>query len=191
MSNVAPVAFILGVGSNIGAALISQFQAANYRVATVARSPSKSTTPSSNNLHIQADLSNPSSVSEIFNRLALHGDWAFPSVIVYNPASATPPSPEDPTNPFAVPDADFDRDLNIMVKTPYLVGREAVKGWAAREGRKGTFIMTGNACPKWVSKQSDYKEMPIAHMTTLGMGKSGANYWMGTADDVFKEKGIR
>lgn len=81
---------------------------------------------------------------------------------------------------------DLDKDFNVMIKSPYAAAREAVAVWQGRsgkDGRKGTFIMTGNLLPKSV--------IPIATFTSLRIGKSGANYWVGTADGVLKEKGIR
>lgn len=76
--------------------------------------------------------------------------------------------------------------LEVMIKSPYAAAREAVKVWQGREGkdgRKGTFIMTGNLLPKVIPSISTY--------TSLGIGKSGANHWVGTADSVLKNKGIR
>lgn len=76
--------------------------------------------------------------------------------------------------------------LEVMIKSPYAAAREAVKVWQGREGkdgRKGTFIMTGNLLPKVIP--------PVSTYTSLGIGKSGANHWVGTADGVLKNKGIR
>lgn len=73
-----------------------------------------------------------------------------------------------------------------MIKSPYVAAREAVKVWQGREGkdgRNGTFIMTGNLLPKVIP--------PVSTYTSLGIGKSGANHWVGTADGVLKNKGIR
>lgn len=101
-----------------------------------------------------------------------------------NVASLTPPP--DSENPLSIADSDLDRDINIMIKSPYVAAREAVKVWQGREGkdgRKGTFIMTGNLLPKVIP--------PVSTYTSLGIGKSGANHWVGTADGVLKNKGIR
>ncbi|KAI3393800.1 hypothetical protein diail_3621 [Diaporthe ilicicola] len=182
-SSNSDVAVIFGAGSNIGTALAKGFVDAGYCVATVSRSSPSSTDTSSNPLHIQADLSNPAAVTDVFGKVKSAG-LAFPSVVIWNAASLTPPS--DPENPLAIADASLDRDLNVMIKSPYVAAREAVEVWknrSGKDGRKGTFIMTGNLLPKNV--------VPIAMYTSLGVGKSGANYWVGTADGVLKEKGIR
>lgn len=177
------VAVIFGVGSNIGTALAKGFVDAGYRVATVSRSSAPSTDSSSNPFHIQADLSDPAAVTAVFDKVRSAG-LEFPSVVVWNAAALTPPS--DPENPLSIADSDLDRDLNIMIKSPYVAAREAVKVWQEREGkdgRKGTFIMTGNLLPKQIP--------PVAFYTSLGIGKSGAYHLVGTADNVLKKKGIR
>ena len=177
------VAVIFGVGSNIGTALAKGFTDAGYRVATVSRSSAPSADSSSNPLHIQADLSDPAAVPAVFEKVKSAG-LEFPSVVIWNVAALTPPP--DPENPLSLADSDLDRDLNIMIKSPYVAAREAVKVWQSREskdGRKGTFIMTGNQLPKKIA--------PVAFYTSLGIGKSGANHWVGTADNVLKKKGIR
>ena len=191
MSSAASrVAIIFGAGSNVGAALVKGFVGAGYRVATVSRSrPTTTTTTggaSSNPFNIQADLSDPAAPPAVLEQLAQAG-WAFPSVVVWNAAALTPPDASDPANPFAIAEADFDRDMAVMSRSPYRAAGEAVKVWREREGdaatgRRGTFIMTGNMTPSRIFSPA---------LTTLGAGKSAANYWVGTADAAFKEQGIR
>lgn len=190
----SPVALIFGAGSNVGAALANGFLGANYYVATVSRSAS-SIPSQANHLHIQADLSDPTVIPGIFAKVASHG-WSFPSVIIWNAFAYSAPAASDPTNPFALPEESLDRDLNLMIKSPFIAAREAVKAWSSAEGgndkgRKGTFIMTGNWLPRRYLPQKEFPPAPIANVMTLGVGKSGANYWMATAHDVFTEKGIR
>lgn len=97
-------------------------------------------------------------------------------------------------NPFAVADEAFDRDLAIMVKSPYLAARKATEVWLQDEDagrkRKGTFIMTGNCCPRVIIPQSEFP-VPLAFTTTLGNGNSGGAYFLGLADMICKEKGLR
>lgn len=190
----APVVLIFGSGANIGAALVKHFLAADYHVATVSRSPGASAS-TSDLLHIQADLSDPSAIPNIFTRLLSTPGWTtFPAVIIWNAYAASRPAVYDPTNPFAVADADFDRDWNLMVKSPFVAAREAVRAWttAGPGGRKGTFIMTGNACPRAIITERDVPAgVPLANFMTLGVGKSGANFWLSNADEVFREKDIR
>ncbi|ROW10007.1 hypothetical protein VPNG_06567 [Cytospora leucostoma] len=181
------VAVIFGAGSNVGAALATGFRSAGYRVATVSRS-GETTSPDDKGekpFHIKADLSDPSAALGVLDKVRQSG-WPFPSVIVWNAASLTPPDSSDPQNPFSIPSDGFDRDLRLQVKSPFLVAGEAVKAWrddsAAQSGRRGTFIVTGNATPRRIFA-------PL--LTTLGVGKSALNYWVGTADGALKEQGIR
>lgn len=194
MSSSCPVALIFGAaikGSNVGGALTKGFLKAGYRVASVSRHDAESS--ESNHLHIAADLADPSSVTSVFEAVA-NAQWPFPAVIIWNVSAVSPAAESDPTNPFAVADADVERDLALMVKSPYLSARKAVEQWLQDEDagkkRRGTFIMTGNACPRFVVPQSQFP-VPLAMMTTLGMGKSAAAYYLATADEVYKEKGLR
>lgn len=185
----SPSALIFGAGQNIGAALIKGFMTAGYRVAAVSRSSASAPASESpdNFIAIQADLSDSSNIPDVFAKLP--SNWPFPSVVIWNAFAHSEPESTDPENPFAVPEEDFDRDLRLMIKSPYFAAREAVKAWmaegyeAAANGRKGTFIMTGNM------QAVQIFAMPA--LTTLGIGKAGANYWVGSADAVLKEKGIR
>lgn len=178
------VAVIFGVGSNIGTALTKGFVDAGYRVATVSRSSPPSADTSSNPLHIKADLSDPAAVTGVFDKVRSAG-LEFPSVVIWNAATVIPPP--EPENPLSLADSDVDAATNLMIKSPYVAAREAVKVWQGREGseggRKGTFIMTGNLLPKVIP--------PLATFVSLGIGKAGANYWVGAADGVLKNKGIR
>ncbi|KAF3760578.1 NAD(P)-binding protein [Cryphonectria parasitica EP155] len=179
-SSSSRVALIFGTGSNVGAALVKGFLGAGYHVATVSRSKPASTPT---NVHaIQADLSDPKAVPKVFQQLTSAG-LAFPSVVIWNAAAVSPPS--DPENPLEVDEDAFSRDFDLMVKSPYVAAREAVRVWKEGEetGRKGTFIVTGNFLPK--------KILPVPALVGLGIGKSGANYWVGLADVAFKAKGIR
>lgn len=184
------VALIFGAGSNIGASLVKGFLGAGYHVATVSRSNKAFSSPLSSSstsfLPIQADLSDTSTVPGVFAQLDAAG-WPAPSVVVWNAANITKPATSDPDNPLEVPLDGFDRDLALMVRSPYVAAREAVRAWkkttTGEGGRKGTFIMTGNLTPT--------KVLPVPALVDLGVGKSAANYWVGVSDAAFREEGIR
>lgn len=175
------VVLIFGSGANVGAALVKGFIGAGYRVATVSRSAADPPTPSGSLLAIRADASRPAEVKNVFSVVAKA--WTFPSVVIWNAAHSSRGS--DSNNPFSVSEEAFDSDLNVMIKSPFIAAGEAVKAWSAGAGDEGqkTFIMTGNLLPK--------KILPIANLTMGGVGKSGAAYWVGTADALYKDKGFR
>lgn len=192
------VALIFGVGSNIGASLVKGFLGAGYRIATVARSqpPSARTSTPSTLLHIQADLADPANVPSVFAQLGAAG-WPAPSVVIWNASAWTRPAASDPENPLEVPLEGFHRDMELMVTSPYVAAREAVRAWRRKgeeegeakggggggRGRKGTFIMTGNLLPR--------KILPVPALVDGGVGKSAANYWVGLSDATFRKEGIR
>lgn len=76
-----PIALIFGFGKNIGTGVAKAFSAKGYRIATVCRSSSTDST-SSGYLHIQGDLSDPTSIPGIFE--TVRKQIGEPSVVVYN-----------------------------------------------------------------------------------------------------------
>jgi NAD(P)-dependent dehydrogenase (short-subunit alcohol dehydrogenase family) len=78
----APVALILGAGSNVGQAVARAFAAEGYRIALVARSAPKDTTSTEGFMHIRGDLADPSSVAGIFAQVK--AELGAPQVVVYN-----------------------------------------------------------------------------------------------------------
>lgn len=75
------ILLILGAGSNVGQSVAKEFASKGYRVALAARRL-KEEDSTSQELHIPADLSNPSSVAEIFSKVK--EKLGVPSVVVYN-----------------------------------------------------------------------------------------------------------
>jgi NAD(P)-dependent dehydrogenase (short-subunit alcohol dehydrogenase family) len=173
-----PVVVIFGAGANVGSALIKKFIGAGYRVAAVSRSAADPAVPSDDGckLAIRADLYEPSHIPDVFK--TIYETWGVtPKVVIWNVGPVTP-SP-DPDNIFSLPVSAINRDLAITVTSPFVAAGEAVKGWQST-GTGGRFIMTGNIQPKMI--------FPVADFTTLGIAKSGAAYWLGTADALYKSK---
>lgn len=75
------VALIFGYGPNVGFAVAESFAMHGYKVAVVSRSEHRSDA-AENYLQIQADLSVPSSVENIFTKVI--GEFGHPTVVVYN-----------------------------------------------------------------------------------------------------------
>ncbi|EHK19117.1 uncharacterized protein TRIVIDRAFT_59307 [Trichoderma virens Gv29-8] len=171
------IALILGAGSNVGQALSSTFSQAGYKVALVSRSTKQ--TSSANQVSIAADLTNPDSIPPIFDsvRKSLGAD---PNVVIYNAAALTPPS--DQTNPFTIDIEKFESDIRLMNTSAYVAAREAVAGFERLDkSLSKLFIYTGN----WLNAVT----MPSPIFVTLGIGKSAAASWIGTASVHYKEKG--
>lgn len=180
-----PIALILGAGPNAGTAIASSLSSLGYRIATASRSSSSSSTtsPSSETLSLTADFTNPSSIPPLFTRI--HTDLhAYPSVVVYNAATLTPPA--DAGVVTSVPVDRFVADLNVNAVSPYVAAQEAVKGWkemGKEEGGDKTFIFTGNMLNRTI--------LPVDALVTLGVGKSASAYWVGLADEIHKGEGYR
>ena len=77
----SPVALILGAGANVGQNVGRAFAAKGYKVALAARGL-KAEDSTQDQLHIQADFSDPSSISTIFEKVK--SQFGLPHVVVYN-----------------------------------------------------------------------------------------------------------
>ncbi|EON69387.1 hypothetical protein W97_08647 [Coniosporium apollinis CBS 100218] len=174
-----PVALILGAGGNIGSALAKKFSSAGYGIALTARRVTDGKT-SEDYLNVKADLSDPASVPAIFDKVKK--ELGTPSVVVYNAAALTPPP--DPEDPFSLAIEDLERDLRVATISAFAAAKEAVSGFdSLPEGTQRAFIYTGNILNTMV--------MPVPMVVTLGVGKSAAAYWIGTAAAAFAKKGYR
>jgi NAD(P)-dependent dehydrogenase (short-subunit alcohol dehydrogenase family) len=186
MTSQQPVALIFGAGANIGAALAQRFSGAGYRVATVSRKAADPPVPSPDGatLAVRADLSDPAQIPQVFD--AVRQTWGiFPSVVIWNVANLT--ASPDPDNIFSVPLSSFDKDLALMVTSPFVAASKCFEAWGP-DGEEGTatpkrFIMTGNIQPKVI--------VPLPDFTTIGVAKAGAAYWVGAADLFYKKRGWR
>ncbi|KAI1875046.1 uncharacterized protein JN550_002475 [Neoarthrinium moseri] len=179
----APVVLIFGAGANIGQALIKRFAEAGYRVAAVSRSGAEPPAITDGILSIRADLEETSAPTRV---LGVVKDIykATPKVFIYNAAHQT--SAPDPNNVFSIGTQTLNNDLSIMVSAPWTVATAAFEAWSAEDktdDEQRTFIYTGNCMPQTI--------IPIVHLATVGVGKSGAAYWVQLADALYGKKGFR
>ncbi|EEU36453.1 uncharacterized protein NECHADRAFT_81213 [Fusarium vanettenii 77-13-4] len=181
MSSSTKILLILGAGKNIGNGVANKFRSAGYRVALVSRSAEDRKTNPDGDLTLKADLSNPSSVPDIFGAVKelLGGP---PSVVVYNAATLTPPT--DLQNPFTVPLESFEKDLSVLNTSAYVAAGETVSGFEAISADiPRAFLYTGNGLAGATA--------PVPLLVDLGTGKSAASYWIGSASGFYKEKGYK
>jgi NAD(P)-dependent dehydrogenase (short-subunit alcohol dehydrogenase family) len=82
--STTPILLILGAGPNIGASLSRSFASKGYKIATTSRrgGPETNDTNNADHLSIKADLSDPSSVAGVYEKV--REKWGVPSVVVYN-----------------------------------------------------------------------------------------------------------
>lgn len=175
-----PTILILGAGGNIGANLTSTFARAGYAIALASRSRTPGKTPEGY-LNIKTDLTNPSSLSTAFEKTI--EAFGTPNVVIYNAAMMrVPPDPEDM---FSVSVEDMASDINLMTVSAYAAAKEAVRAWdlLPKNGDKKVFIYTGNMLNKTI--------MASPYVLTLGVGKAGAAYWIGSASKLCAGKGYK
>ncbi|OQU97021.1 hypothetical protein CLAIMM_03026 [Cladophialophora immunda] len=175
-----PVAFILGYGPGIGAAVARKFANNGYKVAVASRSGSNTRT-TEGFLSLKADFTKPDSIPALFTTVK-NEFHAAPEVVVYNAAVRTPPPVKDSI--FSTPAEAVLSDLNVNTTSPYVAAQQAVTGWATlpKEAKK-TFIYTGNIL--------NVSVVPSPAMMTLGMGKSASAYWVELADQLYSTQGFR
>jgi hypothetical protein len=175
-----PVALILGAGPNIGAAVAKKFSSAGYSVAVVSRNGTGAAT-AEGFWSLKADFSDPDAIPGIFSAVKTQFK-AGPTVVVYNAAvRATPPVENDI---FSFKPKELTETLNVNTITPYIAAQQAVEAWKELDPEtKKTFIYTGNIM--------NVKILPIPALITLGMGKSASASWLGLADSLYSQKGMR
>ncbi|KAH8725389.1 hypothetical protein GQ44DRAFT_681122 [Phaeosphaeriaceae sp. PMI808] len=171
------IALILGYGPNIGQHVSRAFAAKGYKVAVASRSL-KEEDKASNQLSFQADLSNPSSVQELFAKVK--EALGVPSVVIYNAAAATS---NDPKSTFSLSLEDFTSDLNINTTSTFAAAKEATKGFEQLpESASRTFIYTGNILNN---------DITIAPLMSLGVGKSATAHMIHSASKTYADRGFK
>ncbi|KAK9350048.1 hypothetical protein V1523DRAFT_420987 [Lipomyces doorenjongii] len=173
MASVTPVILILGAGSNIGQHVARAFAAKGYKVAATARRLRESDS-TADQLNIPGDLFDPNSVVDAFSKVK--SSLGIPSVVVYNASAVTPNPPNDP---FALPLADFSRDLTINTTSVFVAAQQAAEGFAQLpDSASRTFIYTGNIC----------NTMVIPPLMDLGVGKSATAHIIQAAAGAYKDR---
>jgi NAD(P)-dependent dehydrogenase (short-subunit alcohol dehydrogenase family) len=174
------VVLVLGAGPRVGASVAENFASKGYKVALASRKGTGAKT-AEGYFSIQADFAKPESIPAVFDATKAAFN-AFPSVVIYNAGSLTPPPDQDSV--FSIPIASVSSDLAINTISAYAAAQQAVKGWATLpKDTKKTFIFTGNA--------TNVSIVPMPMMMNAGMGKSATSYWIGMADTLFSSKGYR
>lgn len=175
------VVLILGAGPRIGAAVAEKFSNNGYKVALASRNAGKGTTNDKGFLLLEADLARPDTIASLFE--AIEAKFQLPpSVVVYNAGSLTKPPEQD--DPLSIAAEDVQKDFVVNTVAPYVAAHEAVKAWKRSQSDvKKTFIYTGNI--------TNVSIVPMPLMVNVGMGKSAAAYWIGTADAAYKQLGYR
>lgn len=182
----APIVLILGAGPNIGKATARRFQSLGYDVAVVTRSgPASPARTPEGYLAIGADLSDTTVYPKIFGAVRETFAGQVPDVVIFNAAAATFPS--DPTNLFSVPAAGLQRDIDLTVRGAFAAAGAAYGAWqgegSGAKKARGQFFFTGNLLARWVPDNPNW--------VTLGLTKSATSFWVGLADNLYKEKGYR
>ncbi|KAJ5587255.1 uncharacterized protein N7459_003020 [Penicillium hispanicum] len=191
MPSTSPVILILGSGPNIGQHVARTFAAKGYKVALISRRPDES--KSTEQVHIQSDLSDPDSVIGVFSKV--RESLGIPSVVVYNGKNPpnTETSPTDPPraaaatlndtkNPFSLTQADFIRDLKINTTSAFVAAQQAALGFEKLpDSAPKTFIYTGNIL----------NTMTIPPLLSLGAGKSATAHIIQSAAAAYYDRGFK
>ncbi|KAL2815835.1 putative short-chain dehydrogenase [Aspergillus cavernicola] len=175
MSITKPVILILGSGPNIGQHVARAFAGKGYKVALTSRRPTENN--STDQVHIQSDLSDPDSVASVF--ASVKESLGIPSVVIYNAAAATS---NEEKNPFSLLQADFTRDLNINTTSAFVAAQQAAIGFGKLpDSASKTFIYTGNILNTTI----------IPQLLSLGVGKSATAHVIQLAAAAYSDQGFK
>ncbi|KIO23165.1 hypothetical protein M407DRAFT_27319 [Tulasnella calospora MUT 4182] len=146
MSASKPVAFIIGYGPNVGAAIARKFKSEGFNVAISGRKVDENAAKEDGYLGISADCADIASVRNAFDRL--EGELGPAAAVIYNAFSANNTTDEDPlANP-------YETFLNNVIVTGvnfYEVARRAKAGFEKLSAdTPRALIGTGNLQP-WVT----------------------------------------
>jgi NAD(P)-dependent dehydrogenase (short-subunit alcohol dehydrogenase family) len=178
MASTAPVAFILGAGPNIGAAVGKFFRQKGYQVALASRRLANGK-GSDGTFNVQLDLSEPQSVPKAFQEVT--SALGAPAVVVYNGAAATFVSGQTPLE-LADNLSSVQREININITSALVAAREATKGFDTLPGSAArTFIYTGNIT----------NTEPITPLLSNSIGKAAAANIIHTASIAYADKGFK
>lgn len=176
MPSTSPIVLILGAGPNIGQAVARKFASKGYKVALAARSL-KEADATPGQLNIPSDFSNTDDVVNAFQKV--NKEFGIPSVVVYNVSAATFTPPEDP---FALPLAALNRDLNINLASAFVAAQQAVAGFAQLPASAAkTFIYTGNILNVQI----------LPAFIDQGIGKSAGAHMIWAASAAYKDRGYK
>ncbi|KAH8816905.1 hypothetical protein F5884DRAFT_693893 [Xylogone sp. PMI_703] len=169
------VLLILGYGPNVGVDVAQAFAAQGYQIAVVSRT-SKHASSAEDYLQIQADLSDPASVEDIFSKVVKK--LGHPSVVIYNASSIMMNS----SSPLDQQIAAFQTDNNINIVSAYIAAHLAIKSFAALlSDSPRVFIYTGNKLPFMV----------VRPLLSQGVGKAGAAHLIHYLAEEYKDHGYK
>ncbi|KAJ5753518.1 uncharacterized protein N7511_007671 [Penicillium nucicola] len=171
-----PILLLLGAGSNVGHHVARSFAEKGYKIALVSRSL-KEEDSTQDQINISANLSDPTSITEIFSKVRTR--LGHPSVVVYNAAAVTP---SDPKDPLSLSLADFTNDTNINTISAFAAAKEAAASFAQLpETASKTFIYTGNIL--------NTTTMPP--LLDLGVGKAATAHIIQSAAETYADRGYK
>ncbi|KAG8902910.1 hypothetical protein FRC01_009425 [Tulasnella sp. 417] len=146
MSTSKPVAFVIGYGPNVGAAIARKFKSEGFRVAVSARKLDDGAAKADGYLGIQADFGDIASVRSAFDRL--ESELGPAAAVIYNAYSANNTTDEDPlANPYET----FLHNVMVSGVTFYEVARRAKASFEKIPAdTPRALIGTGNLQP-WIT----------------------------------------
>ncbi|KAG8924261.1 hypothetical protein FRC00_005298 [Tulasnella sp. 408] len=146
MSTPKPVAFVIGYGPNVGAAIARKFKSEGFNVAVSARKLDENAVKEDGYLGIPADFGDIASVRNAFNRL--ESELGPAAAIIYNAYSASNTTDDDPlANPYET----FLTNVTVTGVTLYEVARRAKAGFEKLPSdTPRALIGTGNLQP-WIT----------------------------------------
>ncbi|KAF9546449.1 NAD(P)-binding protein [Agrocybe pediades] len=173
------VAFILGAGTNVGAAVAAKLNKEGYRVALGGRNP-KPRREDSPYFDVQVDVSKKESIFAAFDTVVKKLGPV--NVVVYNAASVAVPSVEGEI--LSIPVESYEQEAAIGINT-FTAAQKALESFRSEVHRHNpkTFIVTGNILP--------FSHHTIPKWYTLGIQKALESRLVATAANTYQAENIQ
>lgn len=154
---MSPIAFIIGAGPHIGAAVGTILKQNGYRIALGSRNPKTDKETEEGSYPVKVDASSSESIQAAFR--TVNAELGPPNVVIYNAASFIPlPTPEDP---LSLPLESFESSTAVGLGV-FAAAQQAITGFRSGVHKHSpkAFIVTGNLLP-FISALPSYTSLDV------------------------------
>ncbi|KAF8970547.1 hypothetical protein BDZ97DRAFT_1914451 [Flammula alnicola] len=180
MSSSKLVAFILGAGTHVGAAVAANLRAKGYKVALGSRNPAQVGADSEDYFHVKVDVSKREAIEAAFDTVV--NKLGPVNVVVYNAASLD--IPPTPTEVLSLSAEKYYESAAVGLGA-FTAAQKALSGFRAvvHRDHPKVFIATGNGLP--------FNQFAPSQYFTLGIQKALETRFIATAVKSYEAENIQ
>ncbi|CAA7262131.1 unnamed protein product [Cyclocybe aegerita] len=174
------VAFILGAGNHIGAALAAHLHKNGYRVALGSRNPKSDASEDEGYFHVKVDIESRESIESAFE--AVVSKLGPVNAVIYNAASVA--FPKDEADFLSLSSEEVYKAASLGAGT-FTAAQKALKSFRndVHRGHPKAFIVTGNLLP--------FDQFSPSKFFTLGAQKAFQTRFIATASRSYEAENIK